>query len=184
MESDYAANQPVDEKGKKKGGASPSIAQLLMQHIDSDETARLASQSEASAENAEGAPTVVYLLSDFPSTADEAEQLIKASTESKGMLDGVLHFVWRPGMATTGGNQRSGGGSGGASSSGGMASSVSAFNSLPHLEQTRTAAAASRVSRAGIMYILFVCWSIVFSSMPTSPQASQIFVPPTPLLSY
>lgn len=148
----------MDEKGKKKGGAPPPIAQLLMQRIESDETARLASQSEASAERAEGAPTIVYLLSDFPSTADEAEQLTKASTESKGLLDGVLHFVWRPGMPSTGGNQRSGGGSGVASSSGGMASSVSAFNSLPHLEQTRTAAAASRVSRAGMKYISFVCW--------------------------
>lgn len=137
----------MDEKGKKKGGASPPVAQLLLQRIESDEARRLTLESKASPENAEGAPAVVYLLSDFPSTADEAEQLIKASTESRGMLDGVLHFVWRPGMQAAGGNSRSGGGSRGGSSSGAMASSVGAFNSLPHLEQTRTAAAASRVSR-------------------------------------
>jgi hypothetical protein len=135
----------VDAKGKKKGGAAPSTVQLLAQRMKADEEAGLALQAEAGAESADGAPAVVYLLSDFPSSAEEAEQLMKASTEDQGMLDGVLHFVWRPG-ATASGSGNSGGSSSSGSDSGAATSSVGAFDSLPHLDQARAAAAASRAS--------------------------------------
>jgi hypothetical protein len=87
-------------------------------------------------------PDVVYILSDFPTSVDEAEQLLKLEGAVSSLLDGVLQLVWRPGSKIETPVDKD------KVVLGGCLPQVAAFNKLPHLEQAREAAAASRAAAA------------------------------------
>lgn len=89
----------------------------------------------------DGPPDMVYVLSDFPTSIDDAEQLLKIDGTAC-LLDGVLQFVWRPGSNIEPPIDK------GKVVLGGILPQVAAFNKLPHLEQARQAAVASRASTA------------------------------------
>ncbi len=153
----FAPPPELDAKGKPKPAPVPlPMSVQLQQRVKQDEEAGLAARAqrrlEAGLEAAprdsglsvggllpvpseSTAPDVLYLLSDFPATVDEANELLRLGDPAdKTFLDSVIQLVWRkPGGAAASG-AASGAGDG-----------VPAFSRLPHLEEARAAVAAARV---------------------------------------
>jgi len=174
----------ITEKKGKKGGKpqGATIAAMLHHWIKNDEIKGLLQKKEDIALNKSGrpnnnnnnnnennlaianksktlkieSPDIVYILTDFPSSVDDTDQLLR-SESSLSILDGILQFVWKQPENSHSSLSLSSVDSTNSNDDyykknkqpfvlGGILNEIAAFHRLPHLEQAREAAAISRAA--------------------------------------